>query len=47
MTTNNDLLHIEAVRERGFILYAKDGELRAKKAPNNHTNLSRWKVCIT
>lgn len=33
MTTNNDLLHIEAVRERGFILYAKDGELRAKKAP--------------
>lgn len=31
MTTNNDLLHIEAVREKGFILYAKDGELKAKK----------------
>lgn len=33
MKTNNDSLHIEAVRERGFILYEKDGELRAKKAP--------------
>lgn len=33
MKTNDDSLHIEAVRERGFILYAKDGELKAKKAP--------------
>lgn len=37
MITNNDLVHIEAVRERGFILYAKDGELRAKKAPEYGT----------
>ena len=33
MKTNDDFIQIKTVREKGFILYAKDGELRAKKAP--------------
>ena len=36
-TTQSDLLHIEDVKERNFILYAKNGELRKEKIPEYGT----------
>lgn len=33
-TTQSDLLYIEDVKERNFILYAKNGELRKEKYLN-------------
>lgn len=36
-TTQSDLLYIEDVKERNFILYAKNGELRKEKIPEYGT----------
>ena len=44
-TTQSDLLYIEDVKERNFILYAKNGELRKEKINEYGTVNFNYKNC--